>query len=89
MGGLNTCLSMTTLNWHDVLLGSNRRLRGYCAGVIAVAAAFLAWQITKSIFHDQWDFLAWGTVLVIFLILSGGVQWLEFRNAPPHIKFID
>jgi hypothetical protein len=57
--------------------------------VIAGAAAFMAWQITRSLFPDHWDFIAWGGFVVIWLVLSGVVQWMEFRNAPEHIKFID
>jgi hypothetical protein len=66
-----------------------RKVTRLLRSTIAAAAAFLAWQITKSLFHDQWDFISVGTAVTIFLVLSGGVQWLEFRDAPAHIKFID
>jgi len=57
--------------------------------VIASLAAFMAWQIVRSLYADHWDFIAWGGFVVIWLALSGGVQWMEFRHAPEHIKFID
>ncbi len=55
---------------------------------IGAVAALLAWPITAFFFPGPWDFIAWGTALTIFVVLSVGVQWLEFRNAPVHIKFI-
>jgi len=54
--------------------------------VIAAAAAFIAWQITQFFFSGRWDFIAWGGFVVIWIVLSGGVQW---NNAPQHIKFVD
>jgi hypothetical protein len=52
---------------------------------IAAVATLLAWPITAFFFPGPWDFISWGTGLTIFVVLSVGLHWLEFRDAPAHL----